>query len=228
MFLQQHKTTRVAALTLAWLLIAGGAWSSSLGQSPAARGIRGTSATNNDYVRVKVFGIEGTGNKFVYLFDRSGSMDGAPLAAAKKQLLDSLQSLGDTQQFDIVFFNHRLQIFDSSGGYKRTTFATDRNKELAARFVNGVKADGGTDRLAALRHALALRPNVIFFLSDAEKPMSTKDLDAIARLNERVGAQICAIEFGRGDQPPTASSLAELAHANNGQYVYIDTKKLPK
>jgi hypothetical protein len=40
--------------------------------------------------RVSVFGVEGTGTKFVYLFDRSSSMDGAPLAAAKRQLLESL------------------------------------------------------------------------------------------------------------------------------------------
>ena len=151
----------------------------------------------------------------------------APLAAAKKELLESLKPLGDTQRFDIIFFNQRLQVFDSSGGSKRTTFATARNKELAARFVSGVKADGGTERFAALRHALALRPDVLFFLSDAEKPMPAKELEEVARLNERVGARICVIEFGRGDKPPSASSLADLARANNGPYVYVDTQKLP-
>jgi uncharacterized protein with von Willebrand factor type A (vWA) domain len=227
MFIQQYNTACVAALALVSALIAGGTRSSAMGQSVVARGIRGTSSSN-EYVRVKVFGIEGTGNKFVYLFDHSGSMEGAPLAAAKKELLESLATLGDTQQFEIIFFNQRLQIFDSSGGFKRTTFATDRSKDLAARFVRGVKADGGTDRVAALRHALALRPNAVFFLSDADKPMSAQELEEIAQLNERIGAHICAIEFGRGDKPPSASSLADLAHANNGKYVYIDTEKLSK
>ncbi|HYW78695.1 MAG TPA: hypothetical protein VE890_03925, partial [Thermoguttaceae bacterium] len=46
--------------------------------------------------RTGVFGIEGEGYKFVYVFDRSGSMGGAgrsALDAAKAELIQSLQSL---------------------------------------------------------------------------------------------------------------------------------------
>jgi hypothetical protein len=197
-------------------------------QSLAARGIHGATGAENDYAHVTVFGIEAKGSKFVYVFDRSGSMEGAPLAAAKKQLLESLQPLGETQQFEILFFNHRVQMFDSSSGAKRTTFATDRNKQLATEFVQRISADGGTDRFLALRRALALQPDVIFFLSDEDKPMPAKELGEIAASNERVGAQICAIEFGRGEKPPADSSMAELAQSNNGKYVYVDVDKLSK
>jgi hypothetical protein len=155
-------------------------------------------------------------------------MEGPPLAAAKRQLLESLQPLSDTQQFDIVFFNHRLQVFNSSTSSRRSTFATERNKKLAADFVAAVKADGGTDRITALKHALALRPDVVFFLSDADRPMLAKELDEIAEMNERVGAQICAIEFGHGAAPADESPLATLAKSNRGQYVYVDTDKFAK
>lgn len=185
-------------------------------------------AADSDYAHVRVFGIEATGNKFVYLFDRSASMEGPRLAAAKKQLLESLQPLGETQQFDIVFFNHRLQAFNNSASSHRVTFATERNKKLATDFVSAVKADGGTDRVLALKHALALRPDVIFFLSDADRPMSAEELDKIAELNERAGAKVCAIEFGHGDAPAGKSSLDTLAKANGGQYIYIDTDKFTK
>jgi len=222
------KTAHLLTLAVLTALLTIARDSAALGQSLAARGIRGASTAGTDYGRVKVFGVEGTGNKFVYAFDRSGSMEGAPLATAKKQMLDSLQPLGETQQFEILFFNHRLQVFKNSNGFNRPTFATDRNKELAAEFVKRITADGGTDRFAALKHALALQPDVVFFLSDSDKPMSEGELVEIARLNERVGAQICTIEFGRGDKPAGASSMAELAHANNGQYVYVDTSKLSK
>lgn len=182
----------------------------------------------SDYARVKVFGVEATGNKFVYLFDRSASMEGSRLAAAKKQLLESLQSLGNTQQFGIIFFNHRLLAFNDTGSSHRVLFGTARNKKLAADFVTAVKADGGTDRMLALKHALALRPDVIFFLSDADRPMSADELDKVAELNERTGAKLCAIEFGHGDPPAGKSSLATMAQANGGEYVYIDTDKLAK
>jgi Ca-activated chloride channel family protein len=197
-------------------------------QSLTARGIHGATGVENAYAHVTIFGIEAKGSKFVYVFDRSGSMEGVPLAAAKKQLLESLQPLGETQQFEILFFNHRVSVFDSSSGSKRATFATDRNKQLAAEFVQKIAADGGTDRFLALRRALALQPDVVFFLSDEDKPMPAKELDEIARTNDRVGAQICAIEFGRGEKPPSGSSMAELAQANNGKYVYVDVAKLSK
>ena len=43
-----------------------------------------------------------------------------------------------------------------SGGGRRIAFATDRNKQLAANFVGGITADGGTDRMIALREATRL------------------------------------------------------------------------
>ena len=53
-------------------------------------------------ITTEVFGVKGTGSRFVYVFDRSASMSGynnKPLRAAKKQLLTSLQSLGKTISF---------------------------------------------------------------------------------------------------------------------------------
>lgn len=180
----------------------------------------------NDYAKISVFGVEGTGNKFVYLFDRSSSMEGAPLAAAKRELLASLKKLTDVHQFHIIFFNHRLQLFDITGGSRRIAFATDRNKRLAARFVGGVKADGGTERFDALKHALALQPDVVFFLSDADDPMSVQQMDDLFRINERVGAKICVIEFGRTDNEPRANFLKTLAAESGGEYGYVNAAKL--
>ena len=108
-----------------------------------------------------------------------------PLAAAKRQLIESLQSLESVHQFHIIFFNTQTQSFDITGGGRRIAFATDRNKQLAANFVGGITADGGTDRLAALREAIGFSPDVIFFLTDADDPMSASELAEIARANRR-------------------------------------------
>jgi hypothetical protein len=183
---------------------------------------------DNNYSKVSVFGVAGTGNKFVYVFDRSASMQGPPLAAAKQQLIKSLEGIDEVQQFHIIFFNQRIHSFDITGGSRRIAFGTDRNKKLAARFIKNVTADGGTARFPALKHALALQPNVIFFLSDADGPMSSKEMAEIARINERIGAQICVIEFGLGDKPPKSNFLTQLARENNGQYGYINLAKLSR
>ena len=174
--------------------------------------------------RVRVFGVEGTGTKFVYLFDRSSSMEGLPLAVAKRQLVESLNSLDSVHQFQIIFFNHEQQIFDITGCGRRIAFATDRNKQLAANFVGGIMSDGGTDRFEALKQAIALQPDVIFFLTDADDPMPASELAEIARRNRRGRATICTIEFGRGPRQGE-NFLVNLANQTGGQYAYVDTTK---
>ena len=191
------------------------------------RGALGASG-GTGYAKVSVFGVEGKGSKFVYLFDRSASMEGAQLAAAKRQLLESMKSLDSIHQFHIIFFNTKTHAFDLSGGGRRIAFATDRNKQLASNFVGGVTADGGTDRVVALREALAYAPDVIFFLTDADDPMSDSELKDIARLNRRSQAAICVIEFGRQPTAPARNFLMQLATDSGGQYGYVDTTKLPK
>ena len=196
-------------------------------QSSLGKGSSGAPG-GNGYAKVSVFGVEGKGNKFVYVFDRSASMEGAPLAAAKRQLLESMRSLDSIHQFHIIFFNTRTHAFDLSGGGRRIAFATDRNKQLAANFVGGVTADGGTDRMMALREAIGFSPDVIFFLTDADDPMSASELAEIARVNRRSQAAICVIEFGRQATPAAKNFLMEIASESAGQYGYIDTTKLPK
>jgi hypothetical protein len=177
---------------------------------------------------VRVFGVEGKGSRFVYVFDRSSSMEGAPLATAKQQLIQSLASLSNLHQFHIIFFNQQIRNFDLSGGGRRIAFATDRNKKLAERFVGGITADGGTDRLPALRAAVQMNPDVIFFLTDADEPMSRSELEEITELNRRSGVMISTIEFGRGPAKQAKNFLTELARLTGGQYGYVDTTKLAR
>lgn len=188
-------------------------------------GVQGSSGTSG-YGQTSVFGVQGKGSKFIYVFDRSASMEGRPLAAAKKQLLESLQSLETVHQFHIIFFNTKTQSFDISGGGHRIAFASDRNKKLAGNFVGGITADGGTDRMYALREALNFAPNVIFFLTDADDAMSASEMAELARANRRVQASICVIEFGKKPAPTPNNFLSRLAHDNGGQYGYVDTTKL--
>jgi hypothetical protein len=197
-------------------------------QAPAGNGGSGEGGygIGDGKASVKVFGVEGKGSRFVYVFDRSSSMEGAPLATAKQQLIASLDSLSSVHQFHIIFFNQYVRHSDLSGGGKRTAFATDRTKKLATRFVGGITADGGTDRYPALRAAIQMQPDVIFFLTDAADPMPASELKELAELNERVGATISTIEFGEGASKQQRNFLTELARITGGQYGYVDTETL--
>ena len=175
----------------------------------------------------RCFGTSGNGRKFVYVFDRSGSMGGgsrSTLEFAKKELLLSLQSLTSVQQFQIIFYNETPTVFSGDG----LALADDRNKELAKRFLSTISADGGTDHVSALTKAIQCRPDVVFFLTDADEPrMSAGQLDTIRRLARSSGIQINSVEFGIGPKQGDPPNFIErLAQQNSGQYVYIDITNL--
>ncbi len=177
-------------------------------------------------VRVSVFGVEGTGSRFVYAFDRSISMRGAPLDSAKRQLIASLDSMTSVNQFQILFFNHRISTFDLTGGQRRVAYATDDNKERAVQYVSRIIADGSTDRYAALAQALSFGPDAVFFLSDADSPMTSTHVNRIINRSGSQGATINTIEFGQGPQRKEGNFLIELANQTGGQYGYVDTLRL--
>ncbi len=177
--------------------------------------------------RTSLFGIVGEGYKFVYVFDRSGSMGGSgrnALRAVKAELLASLEHLDTVHQFQIVFYNERPLLFNPSGTPGRLAFANEQNKDRARRFIESITADGGTEHEDALRLAIKMRPDVIFFLTDADEPPLTRSqLDRIQRL--AAGITIHAIEFGPGPKPEGKTFLAVLAGENAGQYTYVDISK---
>ena len=105
-------------------------------------------------------------------------------------------------------------------------FADDSGKTLAEDFVRKVQASGSTEHMAALRAALRLGPDVIFFLTDAADPaLSPDELREVTRLNK--GTVINTIEFGSGPFPGGDNSLMKLARQNEGQHTYVDVAELP-
>jgi hypothetical protein len=181
--------------------------------------------------RTSMFGIEATGYKFVYVIDRSGSMGGdgnAALKSAKAQLLESLKKLESTHSFQIVFYNERPSTFNPKGN-GLAVFANDRNKELAEKFLDSITAQGGTEHEAALKVAFKLKPDVIFWLTDADRPKL--DEEQIERINRlAAGTVIHAIEFGPGPKKDADEDnfLKKIAEANAGEYVYVEVEKAEK
>jgi hypothetical protein len=185
------------------------------------------SRSPGDSGTVQLFGIAATGHKFVYVFDRSGSMGGdgrRALAVAKKELLSSLDGLESTQQFQLIFYNESPLHFNPAGQAGRLGFATDENKQRARRFIEQRTAGGGTDHEKAIRLAINLRPDVIFLLTDADEPrLSSKQLEDIRRW--AAGIIIHVVEIGPGPDPGGDSFLRRLARENGGRHVYVDASQ---
>lgn len=175
-------------------------------------------------VRTGIFGLDARGNRFVYVFDRSASMAepaGRPLAAAKQELLRSLNELGEVQQFYLIFYNQRLHLFSPSAGRGRLLFATRENQKEARRFVESVRADGATRHFEALAAACRLHPDVIFVLTDADAGDDLSQ-DELERLGRWIGATRCmVVQFG-SHQEQRSPRMAELAALSGGKYIVVD------
>ncbi|MEL6897767.1 MAG: hypothetical protein AAFP90_16840, partial [Planctomycetota bacterium] len=177
-----------------------------------------------------VFGVSGTGSRFVYVFDRSSSMGGSggrPLAAAKREMVASIEKLSSQQLFQVIFYNNTPAAFRGNGVTARMLPADEPNVRAAKRFIDAVGPAGGTEHFSAIRMALNLQPDVVFFLSDARVPrLSARQLREIRRRCDSAGASIHTIEFGDDPSPPAITFLRDLAEQNKGQYRYFNVSNL--
>ena len=192
-------------------------------------GQSGNSADGEDSSAM-VFGVSGSGSHFVYVFDRSDSMNGfggLPLRSAKAELIRSLKTLTPKQRFQIIFYNDKPKPFQVSGMPLQLVAGESDMVSRAENYVNGIRAFGGTKHELALKLALRMSPDVIFFLTDARIPrLSGVKLAEIKRRAEQAGTTIHAIEFGGEPGAPPDSFLRDLASQNGGQYQYINVGTL--
>ena len=182
-------------------------------------------ASPGEKAHVSLFGVKAEGSKFVYVLDRSGSTDGKLLAAAKAQILASIEKIDDVHQFQLVVYNERPKAYNPAGPNGQLAFGTDANRAEVKKFLGTIEAEGGTDHAAALSLAIRMRPDVIFLLTDGDKPFVTaRELARIDRIGP--GITIHTIQFGEGPHRDASGWMGKLARQSGGEYRYVDTTKL--
>jgi hypothetical protein len=207
-----------------------------LGQGISGTGIQGSSNLGNSGQgqgasnSATFMGLRGSGSNFVYVLDRSASMeefDGAPMRFARSELLKSIASLAEKNQFQIVFYNESPGSLSNGASGGRLLAANDINKEKASRFVRAIKPSGGTEHIPGLKMGLSYAPDVLFFLTDAAEPsLSESQLIEIQNRADRSSTTIHTIQFNRGPAPNDGTWIRELAERNRGTYRYIDISQL--
>ncbi len=172
------------------------------------------------------FGARDHAHSFVYLIDCSGSMaTHNSLDVAKRETLASINQLPPDAQFAVIFYNLQTRAITDPQGRRGMMPATTSNKAQVQAQLEVVAPLGGTDHMFALRDALKLKPEVIFFLTDADL-MSNGDVDEI--LTEMGPTRIQAVEFGLGTRLSTRTPLGRLANTTGGEYRYIDVNRFPR
>lgn len=87
------------------------------------------------------------------LLDRSGSMDGWKILAARRAAARIVDSLGPTDRFTVIAFDHVVER-PTELGESGLTPASDRNRYLAVEFLARLHARGGTEMLPAVQEAI--------------------------------------------------------------------------
>ena len=181
-------------------------------------------------------GAQGKGRKFVYVLDRSAStghgQSRSPLYVAKRELLASLQSIGEMSlreskpiQFQVIFFNNETAVFNTAGfggsdpsgrllRYDQATFGK------VQRFLGGIIPDGGTLPEPALMQAIRMGADCVFFMTDGDTRINQAQLQRIR--NASKGMQINVVEYGTGQRSARGNSLRQLAAENHGNHIYVD------
>jgi hypothetical protein len=197
-------------------------------------------ANSSTHSVASLFGLSGEGGKFVYVFDRSGSMNSmftlysegrilsmiTPLRSAKRELIRSLQALSPANEFQIVFYNSEPEIFGDSHYSHELFRATAENKQLATSFVEGMLARGFTNHLLALEAAFTLDPDVIFLLTDGEAKddLHPTVIRRMYKYCQRRNIVVNVVHFC--NKPRDECTLIPLAQRTGGQHIFISLESL--
>lgn len=156
------------------------------------------------------FQTPASGRSIVYVVDRSVSMGlNDALASVKRELLASVSRLPPRSRFQVIFFNRGV---GTVAGRSELLDAGPESTRQLLRQLDTLRAEGGTDHLPALQTALALEPDVVYFLTDGDD-LRPEDVRSVTRRNH--GRSIIhAIDFGSSTHAP----MQTLAHDNHGSW----------
>lgn len=178
-----------------------------------------------------IWDLRVSGNRFAYVIDFSGSIV-VVVDELKRELKRSIGQLRSGQMFNVILFYSTLA--DRRERFATESFAPDLQpasvevKRRVFEWLDRKAPMGSTDPLPAMKRALALAPQAIFFFSDGY--FDDKVVEEIARANRTVQAQIHCVVFdeillanvsGAAQMSDGARRLKRIAEASGGKFKIV-------
>ncbi len=173
----------------------------------------------------RFFGVQASGNRFVFVVDSSKSMIGPRWKYARRELLDTIDRLQPHQFFYVVFFDAGPHLmFDDNRPERAMAQATAENKRRLRRWMNRVDFGRFTSPLTSVQFAVELRPDAIFLLTDGEfRDRTDEFLRTENRIEKEPGqwavetaVHTIGFQSERGQE-----ILQKIAEENGGIYRYV-------
>lgn len=151
--------------------------------------------TGSGIGKAGVWNLRASGNTFAYVVDFSGSIIVA-VDELKRELKRSVGKLTSKQLFAVYIF---YSVGDESHQFRTEAFSPrllpatpDKKREFFA-WIGRKQPRGRTEPLVAMKRALALDPDALFFFSDGM--FADQVVTQVAQANAAVGAQIHCLVF---------------------------------
>jgi Ca-activated chloride channel homolog len=168
----------------------------------------------------------------VLVLDRSGSMHGWKMVAARRAAARIVDTLTDADRFAVLCFDHGIErVPDASPGL---AWATDRNRFRAIEHLARTEARGGTEMLEPLADAGRLlagatepgggqpaadRDRVLVLVTDGQVGNEDQILGAVGQSLAGVRIHVIGI-----DQAVNAGFLSRLAGAGRGRCELVESQ----
>ncbi|MFN0136490.1 MAG: hypothetical protein ACKVS9_10300 [Phycisphaerae bacterium] len=197
--------------------------------TPGTGGLGSGSGIGAGLGRAAVWNVSAPGEKFAYVLDFSGSITVVE-DDLKREIKRSIGALAPTQSFGVLIFyseydaGARTENFKTDAFQVQLVLADPDNRRKLFSWIDRRKPRGATQPLQALKRALALKPDAIFFFSDGD--FDDKLVDEIGRANEGRKTAIHCLVFDEaliqdtGDMPQLTSGarrLEKIAQQNGGK-----------
>ncbi|GAA4892956.1 Ca-activated chloride channel family protein [Stackebrandtia albiflava] len=159
----------------------------------------------------------------VVLLDRSGSMNGWKMVAARRAAARIVDTLSDADRFAVRCFDHVITAPDDLGD--GLVAATDRNRYRAVEHLGRADARGGTELLGPLRAAADLlspapdRDRVVILVTDGQVGNEDQILAAVS--DRLAGARIHVVGI---DRAVNAGFLYRLALLGRGRCELVESE----
>lgn len=152
----------------------------------------------------------------IYVIDTSGSMEGTSIAQARAALRMALGQIAPEDRFNIIQFNSATELLFPSSRQANVT-----NLAAARRYVDKLKAGGGTEMVPAMQAALEAHPREgylrqVVFITDG----AVGNEDQLFQLIQRKLGRARLFTVGIGSAP-NGHFMTKAARLGRGSFTYI-------
>ena len=173
----------------------------------------------------KFFGLDlgKQARNVVFVVDRSGSMTDS-IDYVKLELKRAIGEMPEKEeeeeenQFHVIFYSSGPPVEMPS---RRLVPPTQRNKQLAYEFIDGVVPQGETDPSKAIERAFAAKSDTICILTDGEFDRAIADLVKRLNADRKVRVHVLCFLYKLGE-----AVLKQIASENGGTYTFVSEKDL--